>query len=99
MVLDMEGDSKTQLILGHPFLLIARILIDVEKGLHTIRIGKETTTFQMFMEVRKSQQDIENCFNIDIIDSLVMKDLEEHLTVDILETTLRWSDMTTNDNL
>ncbi|XP_038698003.1 uncharacterized protein LOC119995560 [Tripterygium wilfordii] len=31
LVLDMEGDSDTQLILGRPFLLTARTLIDVEQ--------------------------------------------------------------------
>ncbi|XP_020425758.1 uncharacterized protein LOC109950616 [Prunus persica] len=41
LVLDMEEDSDTQLILGRPFLITSRTLIDVEEGLLTLRVGNE----------------------------------------------------------
>ncbi|CAL9016475.1 unnamed protein product [Prunus brigantina] len=48
LVLDMEEDSDTQLILGRPFLITSRTLIDVEEGLLTLRVGNEKATFKVF---------------------------------------------------
>ncbi|XP_021819492.1 uncharacterized protein LOC110761338 isoform X2 [Prunus avium] len=48
LVLDMEEDSDTQLILGRPFLITGRTLIDVEEGLITVRVGNEKATFKVF---------------------------------------------------
>ncbi|KAI5324048.1 hypothetical protein L3X38_033121 [Prunus dulcis] len=51
LFLDMEEDPETQLILGHPFLITGRTLIDVEKWLLTLRIGNEKATFKVFEPV------------------------------------------------
>ncbi|CAL9018499.1 unnamed protein product [Prunus brigantina] len=52
LVLDMEEDSDTQLILGRPFLITSRTLIDVEEGLLTLRVGNEKATFKVFEEIK-----------------------------------------------
>ncbi|CAL9012887.1 unnamed protein product [Prunus brigantina] len=52
LVLDMEEDSDTQLILGRPFLITSRTLIDVEEGLLTLRVGNEKATFKVFEAIK-----------------------------------------------
>ncbi|KAK5811900.1 hypothetical protein PVK06_027284 [Gossypium arboreum] len=46
VVLDIEEDSNTLLVLGNPFLATARMIIDVGKGDLTLRVGDETITLQ-----------------------------------------------------
>ncbi|KAK5770929.1 hypothetical protein PVK06_047093 [Gossypium arboreum] len=46
VVLDIEEDSNTHLILGRPFLATARTIIDVGTGELTLRVGDETITLQ-----------------------------------------------------
>ncbi|XP_057734324.1 uncharacterized protein LOC130949690 [Arachis stenosperma] len=41
VVLDMEGHKSASLILGRPFLVTGRTLIDVEKGKVTLRVNEE----------------------------------------------------------
>ncbi|XP_020423025.1 uncharacterized protein LOC109950012 [Prunus persica] len=48
LVLDMEEDPETQLILSRPFLITGRTLIDVEEGLLTVRVVNEKATFKVF---------------------------------------------------
>ncbi|KAK5811795.1 hypothetical protein PVK06_027168 [Gossypium arboreum] len=44
IVLDIEKDSNTPLILGRPFLATAKTIIDVSTGELTLRMGDETIT-------------------------------------------------------
>ncbi|KAK5826208.1 hypothetical protein PVK06_021124 [Gossypium arboreum] len=46
VVLDIEEDSNTPLILGRPFLATARMIIDAGIGELTLRVGDETITLQ-----------------------------------------------------
>ena len=46
VVLDIEEDSNTPLILGRPFLATARMIIDVGTGELTLHVGDETITLQ-----------------------------------------------------
>lgn len=46
VVLDIEEDSNTPLILGRPFLATIRMIIDVGIGELTLRVGDETITLQ-----------------------------------------------------
>ena len=46
IVLDIEEDSNTPLILGRPFLATAKMIIDVGTGELTLRVGDETVTLQ-----------------------------------------------------
>ncbi|TYJ30334.1 hypothetical protein E1A91_A06G123800v1 [Gossypium mustelinum] len=46
IVLDIKEDSNTPLILGRPFLVIAKTIIDVGIGELTLRVGDETITLQ-----------------------------------------------------
>ncbi|KAK5793222.1 hypothetical protein PVK06_034362 [Gossypium arboreum] len=46
IVLDIEEDSNTSLILGRTFLATAKTIIDVGTGELTLRVGDETITLQ-----------------------------------------------------
>ncbi|KAG8501134.1 hypothetical protein CXB51_003228 [Gossypium anomalum] len=46
VVLDIEEDNNTPLILGRPFLAIAKTIIDVGTGELTLRVGDKTITLQ-----------------------------------------------------
>ncbi|KAK5845514.1 hypothetical protein PVK06_001705 [Gossypium arboreum] len=46
IVLDIEEDSNTPLILGRPFLATAKMIIDVGTGELTLCVGDETITLQ-----------------------------------------------------
>ncbi|KAM2485715.1 hypothetical protein ACFX1W_037867 [Malus domestica] len=48
MVLDMDEDLTTPIILGRPFLATARTLIDVEAGTLTFRVEDQTVVFKLF---------------------------------------------------
>ncbi|GKD42225.1 reverse transcriptase domain-containing protein [Tanacetum coccineum] len=47
MVLEMDEDKLVPIILGRPFLVIARIVIDVYEGKLSLRVLKETVTFNI----------------------------------------------------
>ncbi|BFG24792.1 hypothetical protein CerSpe_110660 [Prunus speciosa] len=61
LVLDMEEDSDTQLILGRPFLITGRTLIDVEEGLITVRVGDEKAGSE-FVKTRNFYDSFEKGF-------------------------------------
>ncbi|XP_057734428.1 uncharacterized protein LOC130949824 [Arachis stenosperma] len=70
VVFDMEGHKSASLILGRPFLVIGRTLIDVEKGKVTLRVNKK----KFMLNAVKAMQHpdiLEECMSIDLIDSLV----------------------------
>ncbi|KAK5840148.1 hypothetical protein PVK06_009030 [Gossypium arboreum] len=46
VVLDIEEDNNTPLILGRPFLATAKVIIDVGTDELTLRVGDETITLQ-----------------------------------------------------
>lgn len=66
IMLDMEKDSITPIILRRPFLSIGRTVIDVEKGTLVLRIMDEQVTFKV-LETTKYRGDREPCFQIDMV--------------------------------
>ncbi|XP_038693750.1 uncharacterized protein LOC119991476 [Tripterygium wilfordii] len=70
VILDMEEDSNTLIILERPFLRTGRTLIDVEKGTLVLRIADEQVTFKVF-ETTKYPEDGESCFRIDTVDHIL----------------------------
>ncbi|XP_022030600.1 uncharacterized protein LOC110931517 [Helianthus annuus] len=47
VILDMEADKGVPIILGHPFLRIAKAFIDVHDGKITLRVDEERVTFEI----------------------------------------------------
>ena len=62
VVLDMEDDSKTSLILGRPFLSTANASIDVGAGEIQFTINGETETFTFSPKV-------ENCHQVNMVET------------------------------
>ena len=52
IILDMEEDSQVPLLLGRPFLATGAALIDMQKGFLTLRVGEETTDFNLIRSLR-----------------------------------------------
>ena len=47
IILDMEEDSQVPLLLGRPFLATGAALIDMQKGVLTLRVGDEAAAFNL----------------------------------------------------
>ena len=47
IVLEMETDSQVPLLLGRPFLATGAALIDMQKGVLTLRVGEEAAAFNL----------------------------------------------------
>ena len=70
VVLDMDEDMQTPIILGRPFMAIARTLIDVEAGTLTLRVQNRYVVFILF-EATKRPNDVQECMRVDVLDSLM----------------------------
>ncbi|CAN6725298.1 unnamed protein product [Malus baccata var. baccata] len=69
MVLDMDEDLTTPIILGRPFLATARTLIDVEAGTLTFRVEDQTVVFKLF-EASIHSGDKQECMRVDVLNGL-----------------------------
>ncbi|CAL2271308.1 unnamed protein product [Prunus armeniaca] len=75
VVLDMDENLQTPIILGRPFMATARTLIDVEAGTLTLRVQDQSVVFNLF-EAAKRLAEQQECMRIDVVDSMFNK-LEE----------------------
>ncbi|RDY14003.1 hypothetical protein CR513_00989, partial [Mucuna pruriens] len=79
-VLDMDDETfekDSTLILGRPFLMIARTKIDVHVGMLSMEFGDTLVQFNIF-EAMKDPTEEHSLFGIDLIDELV----EEYFQLD-----------------
>ena len=60
IILDMEEDSQVPLLLGRPFLATGAALIDMQKGVLTLRVGEEAAAFNLIKSMQNIDTDIEN---------------------------------------
>ncbi|CAL8157081.1 unnamed protein product [Prunus armeniaca] len=70
LVLDMDEDLQTPIILGRPFMATARTLIDVEAGTLTLRVQDQSVVFNL-LETAKRPTEQQDCMRIDMVDSMV----------------------------
>ena len=63
IILDMEEDSQVPLLLGRPFLATGAALIDMQKGVLTLRVGDEAAAFNLIKGIQNIDIDREN-FNV-----------------------------------
>ena len=63
IILDMEEDSQVPLLLGRPFLATGVALIDMQKGVLTLRVGEEAAAFNLIKSMKNIDIDREN-FNV-----------------------------------
>ncbi|XP_070669032.1 uncharacterized protein [Malus domestica] len=93
IVLDMEEDKEVPLILGRPFMAIARTLIDVEAGTLTLRVQGESIVFKLF-EAIKHPLELEESFRVDVLDGIVHANFASRSSNDELLTCLTNHDAT-----
>ena len=60
IILDMEEDSQVPLLLGRPFLATGAALIDMQKGVLTLRVGEEAADFNMLQSLKNLDTDRED---------------------------------------
>ncbi|KAI5316566.1 hypothetical protein L3X38_036273 [Prunus dulcis] len=70
IVLDMEEDVDTPIILGHPFLITGRMIIDVGKGSLILRDADQEVEFKVF-DATKYPIDSEYCVRLEAVDHVV----------------------------
>jgi len=68
VVLDMAEDSRTQIILGRPFLATTGCKIDVKEGKLTFNVGEHYVEFELFKDFEFSPSTFSNC-GCEIVDS------------------------------
>ena len=66
IILDMEEDSQVPLLLGRPFLAIGAALIDMQKGVLTLRVGEEAADFNLLKSLKNVDTDREDCKIVDV---------------------------------
>ena len=65
IILDIEEDSQVPLLLGRPFLAIGAALIDMHKGVLTLRVGEEGADFNMLQSLKNLDIDREDYKSVD----------------------------------
>ncbi|CAH9108415.1 unnamed protein product [Cuscuta europaea] len=70
VVMDMEEDRETPLILGRPFLATARALIDVTDGSLTLRVGDDLCTFRLSDVMKHPTDSFQGCHFLDTFESV-----------------------------
>jgi len=83
VIMDIEEDSNIPLILGHPFMLIEKCVVDMENENLEMIVEDQKATFNLF-EAIKHPSDNKTCFKVEAIEQEV--DLDGwHLKLVFLE--------------
>ncbi|CAN6554974.1 unnamed protein product [Malus baccata var. baccata] len=83
VVLDMDEDMQTPIILGRPFMATARTLINVEAGTLTLRVQEQSVVFNLF-EGTKRPSDMQDCMRVDVLEGIMHANIMPSLTTDPL---------------
>ena len=65
VIMKMEEDTQVPLLLGRPFLAIGAVLIDVQKGELTLRVGNEAVHFNINRSLEHPDVDAESCMDVE----------------------------------
>ena len=60
IILDIEEDLQVPLLLGSPFLATGATLIDMQKGVLTLRVGEEAVDFNLLQSLKNLDTDRED---------------------------------------
>ncbi|XP_057984660.1 uncharacterized protein LOC131169449 [Hevea brasiliensis] len=66
VVLEMEEDVRTPIILGIPFLATAGANIDVKNGKLKLKVGEEEIEFSLFQDSKESTM-VNSCYRVNVI--------------------------------
>ena len=70
IVLNMEEDKEIPIILGRPFLVTGRAMIDVQRGELKLRVQENEVKFNVFEAMRHSVES-DTCFMAEIVEAIV----------------------------
>jgi hypothetical protein len=73
VIVDMEEDTQTPLLLGRPFLNTARAIIDVHEGSISFKISEEKITFNVNRSLKYPSNE-KLIYRAEIIDILIEKE-------------------------
>ncbi|XP_021802118.1 uncharacterized protein LOC110746220, partial [Prunus avium] len=90
VVLDMDEDLQTPIILGRPFMATARTLIDVEAGTLTLRVQDQSVIFSLFEAAKRPEE--QECMRVDVLEGLIHAEIMTKLTSDPLLSVLHGPD-------
>ena len=67
VIMDIEEDSYVPLILGHPFMLTTKCVVDMGNGNLEISVEDQKVTFNLF-EAMKHLSDSKTCFKVEVVE-------------------------------
>ncbi|GKC68631.1 reverse transcriptase domain-containing protein [Tanacetum coccineum] len=88
VILDMREDSKIPIILGRPFLVTARAMIDVFNKKITLRVGNEEVIFDVDQSIKRPPTEDDEFYGIDFLDTTIHLKTQELLEDDQLDSFL-----------
>ena len=94
IILDIEEDSQFPLLLGRPFLATAAALIDMQKGVLTLRVGEEAADFNLLQSLKNLDIDREDYKFVDDVYLNRLCYAEEQKLLEILkkyQESIAWS--------
>ncbi|GJT91974.1 transposon ty3-I gag-pol polyprotein [Tanacetum coccineum] len=77
VILDMPEDSRVPIILGRPFLAIARAMIDVFNKKITPRVGDDEVIFDVDQSIKRPPTEDDECYGIDDLGNTINAEAQE----------------------
>ena len=102
IILDMEEDSQVPLLLGRPFLATGAALIDMHKGILTLRVGEETVDFNLIRSLKNldiERDDIKIVEDVCINNSDFYYDCNDQLSINEKEMNFQYLEDFDSDSL
>ena len=102
IILDMEEDSQVPLLLGRPFLAAGAALIDMNKGILTLRVGEETADFNLIRSLRNldvERDDIKSVEDVYVNNSDLYYDCNDQLSINEKEMNFQYLEDLDSDSL
>ena len=102
IILDMEEDSQVPQLLGRPFLATEAALIDMQKGILTLRVGEETADFNLIKSLRNldiERDDIKSVEDVYVNNSDFYYDCNDQFSINENEMNFQYLEGFDSDSL
>ena len=85
MILDVNEDMKVPIILGHPFLVTFRALLDIQDGKMTLRTSDEEAVFKLAEAKKHPMEPEDTLYSVNNTDLTICDCVQEVLALNLLE--------------